>query len=111
MAIFVVPVQLEAKEFGTYPVFRYSVKGAERVPKLLFIFLSNILYTEVIDDERKDDVPGFVALQRLCVLDGGVAKLSSVLDESVVGNAAGLLQSEHAIADFHIDPSVVLKAS
>ena len=76
VAIFVVPVQLEAKEFGTCPVFRFTVKGAERVPKVLCIFFFNILYIKVIDNERKDDVPGFVALKRWCVLDGGVAKLS-----------------------------------
>ena len=76
VAIFVVPVQLEAKEFGTCPVFRYALNGAEQVPKVICIFLSKLLYTKVINDERKDDVPGFVAPQVWCMSDGGVAKLS-----------------------------------
>ena len=70
--------------------------GLDEVVGVLF---SDVLDVKVVNDEGEKDGIGVVLPQRRGSGNRGKAELGEVGFESVVGNAAGLLEAGHAFSD------------
>ena len=55
LAFFVVPVEGDAVVFRSFPIFCHGVVLFECVIQVVGVFLANILYSKVIDWQRKAD--------------------------------------------------------
>ena len=105
-AIGVVPVQGEAKELGSQNINGDLVLGTEGSNEVLEVRRVSVLDPEVINDKGKDDTVGVVFPKGRGVAYGEVAKLGEVCNKVLVGNASGLLEARHTLADLKIDPAI-----
>ena len=74
--------------------------------QIIDVVLPHIIDTEVINNERKNDVFGGVFPKRGDAHDGGISKLGDMHLKAAIRNAPGLFQAWHSFADFHINPAV-----
>ena len=74
--------------------------------QIIDVVLPHIIDTEVINNERKNDVFGGVFPKRGDARDGGISKLGEMQMELVILNATGLFQAWYSFADFHVNPDV-----
>jgi hypothetical protein len=85
----VIPFEGKAAVEGTSPVGGDGVERLEGVDEVLGVFLTNIFYTEVVDDKGEGDGSSGVAEETGSV-GGGVPMELQVCLEAVVGKDAGL---------------------
>ena len=102
----VVPVDGDSSEEGTIPVDGDGVEFLEGLYEVVGVLFSDVLDAKVVYDEGEKYGFGVVFPQRRGSGYRGKTKLSEVSFESVVGNAAGLLEAGHAFSDLEVDPAV-----
>ena len=66
---------------------------------MISIFFSDVFDAKVVNDKGEKDGLGVVLLHRWVSWHRGEAELGEVSFESVVGDAAGLLEAGHAFLD------------
>ena len=106
----IAPVERHAQEFGACAVDCGCVKAVKGGEEVVEIGGGGVLNTEVIDDEGKLDGVGFVAPQGGGAGDRVVAVRGEVLDEPVLGDAAGLFETRDTLSDLDVHEAVVFNA-
>ena len=102
----VVPVDGESAEEGTSPVDGDGVEFMEGLDEVVGVLFSNVLHAKVVYKEGEKYGFGVVLPQRRGSEYRGESELGEVSFESVVGDAAGLLEAGHAFSDIEVDPDV-----
>ena len=102
----IILVKRESAITGTIPVDQNGVQFFEGLDYMVGVFFANIFDAKIVNDQRESDVFGSVFPKRGRTRDRGVAKLSKVELEAVIGDLYGLLQTGHALVDLHVDPSI-----
>ena len=95
----IVPVNGESSEEEIGPVDGDGIQFLEGLDEVVGVFLSNVLDPKVINNERENYGLGGVLPELWGSGNRGEAKMGKVSFESVVGNAAGLLEARHDFSD------------
>ena len=92
----VVPFDIESTEEGTSPVNGDGVEFLDGLDDVVGVLFSDILDAKVVHNEGEKYGFGVVLPQLRGSGYRGKTELGEVSFESVVGNAAGLLEARHA---------------
>ena len=95
----VVPVHGESAEEGTSPVYGDDVEFLEGLYEVVGVLFSDLLDAKVVYDKVEEYGFGVVLPQFRSSRYRGETELGEMSFESVVGDAAGFLESGHAFSD------------
>ena len=93
------PVNGESAEEGTSPVDGDGVEFLQGLDEVVSVLFSNVLEAKVVNDKGEKYGLGGVLPQFRGSGYRGNTELGEVRFESVVGDADGLLEAEHAFSD------------
>ena len=69
----------------------------------------NVFYAKVVNNQRERDAAGAVLPEGRGAGNWGIAIFGQMVDESVLSNATGLLQSRNSLPNFHVHMAIVGK--
>ena len=102
----VVPADGESAEEGTSPVNGDGVEFLEGLDEVVSILFPDVLYAKVVYGEGEEYGFGVLIPQSWGSGYRGKPKLGEVSFDSVVGDAAGLLEAGRSFSDLKVDPAV-----
>ena len=105
----VVPLDCEAAILASFPVFGDFVELVEGEQQVVHVGFVGVFNTEVVDHKGEGKGAGGVFPQAGSERNRCVPMRCQVLDEAVVGDAAGLGKAVHAFPNFDVDVSIVDK--
>lgn len=70
------------------------------------MFSANVLYAEIVNNEREIDGSRVVGPEGGRDGYGAIAIFGEVGSEAVIGDSASLFQTRHALAYLHVHPAV-----
>ena len=95
----IVLVNVYSAEEGTSPVYGDGVKFLQGLDEVVGVIFYHVLDAKVVNDEGEKYGIGVVLSQRQGSGYRGKTELGEVSFESVVGDAAGLLEGRHTFSD------------
>ena len=101
-----VPVKVHTREFGTLPVLSDGVVLLEDVAEMKGLAFTNVLNSEVIDNEGKYNGLPLVKPDAKFCGNLVVAGFMEACDEEVVGKLVSLGKAVDTFANFEIDPAI-----
>lgn len=106
-AVSVIPLDVDARKFGTRPIGGDVVGLAECIKEVFGVVFAHILDTEVIDNEDKKYGSPLVTEEPRRSIALIIPMRSESLDKEIIGKFTSLLETVDSLGDFEVYPAVV----